>query len=69
MSTSADQRVVPGAVLCALARSQHVERTLWWIPQLLDDVRVDHGRAHVGVAEQLLDGADVRPALEKVGGE
>ncbi len=30
---------------------------------------VDHGRADVGVAEQLLHGADVGAGLEQVGGE
>jgi hypothetical protein len=32
-------------------------------------VRVHHGRRHVAVAEQLLDGADVVSPLEQVGGE
>jgi hypothetical protein len=30
------------------------------------DVGVDHGRRHVAVAEELLDGADVVTALQKV---
>jgi hypothetical protein len=32
-------------------------------------VRVDHGRAHVLVAQQLLDGADVVAGFEQMGGE
>jgi len=35
----------------------------------VDDVRVDHRRADVLVAEQGLDGADVRPGFEEVRGE
>ena len=35
----------------------------------LQDMGVDHGRADVGVAEQLLHGADVGAGLEQVGGE
>lgn len=34
-----------------------------------EDVGVDHGRRHVAVAEELLDGADVVTALQQVGGE
>ena len=35
----------------------------------VEDVGVDHGGGDVGVAEELLDGADVVAALEEVGGE
>src|SRR5205807_28046 len=35
----------------------------------VEDVGVDHGGADVGVAEQVLDGADVAARLEQVGGE
>ena len=35
----------------------------------LEDVGVDHRRAHVIVAEQLLDGADIVAGLEEVGRE
>jgi len=34
-----------------------------------EDVSVDHGRANVFVAEQLLNHADVVAGLEQVGGE
>src|SRR5215510_8264146 len=36
---------------------------------LVQDVRVDLGRADVTVSEQLLDGADVPAGLQEVGGE
>jgi hypothetical protein len=36
---------------------------------LVEDVGVDHGGLDVAVAQQLLDGADVVPLLEEVGGE
>ena len=35
----------------------------------IQDVRVDHGRRHVTMTEQLLDGLDVVPVLQQVGGE
>ena len=35
----------------------------------VEDVGVDHRRPEVAVAEEHLDGADVRTALEQVGGE
>ena len=35
----------------------------------VEDVRVDHGRLHAAVAEQLLDRADVVAVLEQVGRE
>lgn len=34
-----------------------------------EDVGVDHGRAHVPVAEKGLDGADIGACLEEMGGE
>ena len=34
-----------------------------------EDVGVDHGGAELAVAEELLDGSDVGPVLEEVGGE
>jgi hypothetical protein len=37
--------------------------------RLVQHVSIDHGGAHVGVAEQLLNGADVVPVGEQVGGE
>ena len=35
----------------------------------IEDVSVDHGRAHVPMAEELLNGADVIAAFEQVCGE
>jgi hypothetical protein len=35
----------------------------------VQDVSVDHGRRHVLVPQQLLNGPDVVPVLEKMGGE
>src|SRR5437773_5996396 len=35
----------------------------------IEDVGVDHGRGHVAVAEELLDGADVIAGLQEVCGE
>lgn len=46
-----------------------VERTPHAACSVLQDVRIDHGRSHVAVAEELLDGADVVAALQQVGGE
>src|SRR5262249_24593310 len=44
-----------------------VRRTLDAGRPAVQDVRVDHGRADVAVAEQLLDGADVVSGFEQVG--
>jgi hypothetical protein len=33
---------------------------------LLEDMRVNHGGGHVGVAQQFLDGADIRAPLQEV---
>ena len=38
-------------------------------PASVQHVAVDHGRAHVFVAEELLDSADVVPVFEEVSGE
>ena len=60
---------------CSLTRgcqagSEHViEGTLDAEGAAVEDVGVDLGGADVGMAEQLLDGADVVAALEEVGGE
>ena len=35
----------------------------------MQDVRVDHGGAHVLVAKELLDGPDIRAAFQKMRGE
>ena len=43
-----------------------VERAHNAAPTAIQDVRVDHRRAHVLVAEELLDGADVVPRFEKM---
>ena len=49
--------------------SERVERTAHAASSSIEDVRVDHHSLHAGVAEELLDGADVVPVLQKVGGE
>jgi hypothetical protein len=46
--------------------SSEVERALDAAAAPVQDVRVDHRRAHVGVPEQLLDGPDVVPGLQQV---
>jgi len=35
----------------------------------VEHVRVDHGCTHIAVAQQLLDGSDVLPSFEEVGGK
>ena len=51
----------------ASAGSELVE----WAPDasapLVEDMRIDHGRAHVAVPEQFLDGSDVVPGFEQMG--
>ena len=39
------------------------------VATLLQDVRIDHGGADVGMPQQGLDGANVRTPLQKTGGE
>ena len=62
--------------LGATARSHHIavawqssRRAANTQPAPVDDVRVDHRRAQVRVAEQILDRADVVAVLEEVGRE
>ena len=52
-----------------MADGQCVERAAHAEAAAVQDVRVDHGRADVLVAQQLLDGPDVVPGLEQVRGE
>ena len=58
---------VAGVLLCQLPGLQPIERALGGEWTAVQDVGVDHGRADVAVAEELLDGADVFAVLEQVG--
>jgi len=46
--------------------SQPIERALDTQATSVEHVRVHHRRAHIGMAEQFLDGPDIRPGLEEV---
>ena len=48
---------------------QMIGRTRHAQPATVENVRVDHRRAQIGVPEQFLNGPDVRPALEQMGRE
>ena len=48
---------------------RHVERAGAACAGALHDVEVDHGGGYVGMAEKVLDGADVDAAFEEVGCE
>ena len=41
-----------------------VQGTWHALATLLHDVRVDHRGGHIGVAEQVLNGPDIRPPLQ-----
>ena len=45
---------------------QVVQRAWDPLAALLEYVRINHGRPHVVVAQELLDGADIGPALQQV---
>ena len=45
--------------------SKPVERTSHAAAALVEDVRIDHRRVHVGMAEAFLDGTDVIPSLKQ----
>src|SRR5581483_5964388 len=49
--------------------SQLIERTYYTLAAAVEHVRVDHRCRYVGVAEQLLHGADVVTRLQQVRGE
>jgi hypothetical protein len=49
--------------LQTIGRTPHAERAA------IQDVRIDHRRADIGVAEKLLNGSDVVPVLEEVSRE
>lgn len=46
-----------------------IERTANATSTAIEDMGVDHSRAHIGVPEQLLHGADVIAILEQMGRE
>jgi len=64
----ADRRLARLRVWLRL-RLQRIERTSHGAATELEDVRVDHGGAHVAVAEQFLHGADVVAGLQQMRGE
>ncbi len=49
-----------------LSHSQLVDRASHAATAFVENVRVDHRRAHVGVAEQFLDGPDVVASLQQM---
>jgi hypothetical protein len=51
---------------CAPVSASRVERTSNSSSAAIKDVSVDHGRAHIPMAHQLLDGPDVVPAFQQV---
>ncbi len=57
----------PGARLAGRSHAQIVERAGNALAALLHHVGGDHGRGHSGVAEQLVDRAPIRPALQQMG--
>lgn len=63
------QRIAAFKSLARRAGAQDVERTLRRTAELLDDVRVDHRRLDMGVAEVLLNLADVHAVEQQVGGK
>jgi hypothetical protein len=50
-------------------KSREIERTGTAGTRAFDDVEVDHGGGDVGMAEEILDGADIGAALEEAGCE
>src|SRR5262245_29455899 len=60
----------PGARAPGFSQRSHaIGRALDAARPPVEDVGVDHGRAHVPVPQELLDGADILAVLEQVGGE
>jgi hypothetical protein len=55
--------------VCLHVLSESIQRTLHAIGAALQHVRVDHGGADIGVAQQLLDGADIVAGFEQMGGK
>jgi hypothetical protein len=62
---------VPRGRACFIAKAPHVnaattfEGALHTQPTAVQHVRIHHRRADVGMAEEFLDRADVRPAFEQ----
>jgi hypothetical protein len=46
-----------------------IQRTAHGLTALFDDMGVNHGRAHIFVAQQFLDGTDIIAVLQKMGGK
>ena len=57
----------PGARLAGRSHAQIVERAGNALAALLHHMGGDHGRGHIGVAEQRLARAHLRPALQQMG--
>jgi hypothetical protein len=62
-------RVLHDATQSPYSRRQIVQWTRHTLATLLQHMGIDHGGGHVRMAQQLLNGADVRTPLEKVRGE
>jgi len=58
--------VLNGIASGTFGAAQRIERREHAAGAAVQHVRVDHRRVHVRVAEQLLDRADVLPALQQV---
>ena len=56
----------PATVLCALQRIQGAEHSA---PSLVEHMRVNHGGAHIRMAEQLLHRANVVTRLQQMCGK
>ena len=51
------------------SHAQIVQETRDTLPPLLYDVGVDHRGGHIRVPEQVLNGPNIRPALQQMDGE
>src|SRR5712664_1404500 len=62
---------LPGRPMLAGSRAPHSSSAGLWTPRApaVQDVGVDHRRAHVAVAQELLDGADVVACAQQLGRE
>lgn len=58
--------VIARRALNPAAPLQIIKRTGHPLSALLHHVRIDHGRGHIVVSEQVLDCPDIRPTLQKM---
>ena len=63
---AADENKGPATVLCALQRIQRAEHAA---PSLVEHMRVNHGGAHIRMAEHLLHRANVLASLQQMRGK